>query len=82
MKADRSVQQCVSNRAKLAMGIVLSTPYEIDIDAGDPACFVVFGNRSAAKATSFRSRKTIQDLIYDPPQDRITVYDGEVVSQQ
>ncbi|KUJ08593.1 Metallo-dependent hydrolase [Mollisia scopiformis] len=74
--------QCVSNRAKLAMGIVQSTPYEIDIDVSDPAEFVVFGSKLSTGSKSFRARRTIQDVVYDPAPDRITVYNGEVVSEQ
>ncbi|CZR53840.1 related to cytosine deaminase [Phialocephala subalpina] len=74
--------QCISNRAKLAMGIVVSTPYEIDIDVGDPADFVVCGDKSTTGSKSFRSRKAIQDLIYDPAPHRVTVYNGKVVSKE
>ncbi|CZT09419.1 hypothetical protein WAI453_003252 [Rhynchosporium graminicola] len=74
--------QCVSNRAKLAMGIDLPISCEIDIDVGDPADFVVFGNDTASGSGAFRSRRTIQDLVNDPTHDRTTVLGGKVVSRQ
>ncbi|KAK0127763.1 hypothetical protein ONS96_007275 [Cadophora gregata f. sp. sojae] len=73
--------QCVSNRAKLAMGIDLPVSCEIDIDVGDPADFVVFGNQSASRSGAFRARKTVSDLVNDPSSNRITVFKGEVVSR-
>ncbi|KAL2066549.1 hypothetical protein VTL71DRAFT_2620 [Oculimacula yallundae] len=73
--------QCVSNRAKLAIGIDLSIPCEIDIDVGDPADFVVFGNQIASGPGAFRSRKTVQDIVHDPAHDRVTVFGGRVVSR-
>lgn len=75
------VQQCVSNRAKLAMGINLSVSYDIELDVGEPADFVVFGDKAASKGDrSFRTRKTVSDIIYDPGHDRSTVYNGKIVS--
>jgi len=73
--------QCVSNRAKLAMGIDLPVSCEIDIDVGDPADFVVFGNQAASRSGSFRARKTVSDLVNDPSSNRITVFNGEIVSR-
>ncbi|KAN0110370.1 Metallo-dependent hydrolase [Hyaloscypha variabilis] len=81
-KADAELLlQCVSNRAKLAIGINLTVSYDIELDIGDPADFVIFGNASLKTTRSFRSRKTVQELIYDPCQDRTTVFNGKVVSQ-
>ncbi|TVY75590.1 Cytosine deaminase [Lachnellula suecica] len=64
--------ECVSSRAKTAIG-VRSFPLE----EGSPGDFVVFhtGNES------FRSRKSVQELLYDPPHDRTTIFNGRVVSQ-
>jgi hypothetical protein len=62
------------------MGINLSLPYGLEVDCGDPADFVIIGNTSAKKSKSFRSRKTIQDIIYDPAQERTTIFNGEKVN--
>lgn len=63
------------------MGIDLLISCEIDIDVGDPADFVIFGNQTTSGPGAFRSRKTIQDLVNDPAQNRTTVFNGEVVSR-
>jgi len=42
---------------------------------------VIFSNESTKGIGSFRSRKTVQELVYDPCQDRTTVFNGKVVSQ-
>lgn len=62
------------------MGIDLTVSCEIDIDVGDSADFVIFGSAPTSRSGKFRSRKTIQDLVYDPSQDRTTVFNGEIVS--
>ena len=63
------------------MGIDLPVSCEIDIDVGDPADFVVFGNQPASRSGSFRARKTVSDLVNDPSSNRITVFNGEIVSR-
>lgn len=63
------------------MGIDLSISCDIDIDVGDRADFVIFGNQSASGSGAFRSRKTIQDVVNDPAQSRTTIFNGEVVSR-
>jgi hypothetical protein len=55
---------------------------DIELAVGDPADFVVFGNKSASRSSSFRSRNTTQDLVYDAGQDRITIFNGLIVSRQ
>lgn len=83
-KADAELLlQCVTNRAKLAIGMNLSVSYDVELDVGDPADFVIFGDNSTTSGTrSFRSRKTVQELIYDPPASgRTTTFNGRIVSQ-
>ncbi|KAJ5038935.1 uncharacterized protein L3040_006610 [Drepanopeziza brunnea f. sp. 'multigermtubi'] len=70
--------QCVSHRAKTAIGIRLTIANEIDIDVGDEAHFIIFGNENPSRP--FRTRKTIQDVVCDPSRDRTTIYKGKVVS--
>ena len=48
---------------------------------GDPADFVVFGNKAATGSRTFRSRKTTQEVVYDAGQDRTTIFNGLVVSK-
>jgi hypothetical protein len=46
---------------------------------------VIFGNNAITdeprSSRSFRSVKTVQELIYDPVQDRITTFNGRIVSR-
>ncbi|KAH6670080.1 hypothetical protein B0J14DRAFT_597823 [Halenospora varia] len=71
--------ECVSTRAKSAIGIWPKSS-DLAIGEGSTADFVVFGNESASSTSTFRSRKTVQDIIYDAGQGRTTVYQGKIVS--
>jgi hypothetical protein len=53
---------------------------EHDFAVGDSADFVVFGNQSAGGYKSFRSRTSIQELVYDAGHDRATVFKGRLIS--
>ena len=64
----------------MAIGLNLSGSLNIDIKAGYPADFIVFGNQVGRGAGSFRCRKSIQELVYDAGSDRTTIFNGEVVS--
>jgi hypothetical protein len=46
---------------------------------GMPADFVVFQNKS--RSGSFRSIKTIHEAVYDGGNDRITIFNGQVVNR-
>lgn len=70
----------MSSRAKLAIGLNLSKTVENEFMVGDPADFVLLGSKSESRFRSFRSRKTIQELVYDSGYDRVTVFNGERVS--
>ncbi|KAI6715528.1 hypothetical protein JHW43_001881 [Diplocarpon mali] len=71
--------QCVSNRAKLAIGIELPVSCEIDMDVGDPADLIVFNQ--PVSGPGFRTRKTIQDIVCDPGRERTTFFKGGRVSR-
>jgi hypothetical protein len=71
--------QCVSSRAKLAIGLSPKMSCGLEIQVGDRADFVLFGSQRESK--SFRSRKTIQELVYDAGNDRVTIFHGNVVSR-
>jgi len=64
----------------MAIGLNLSGSFDIDIKAGYPADFIVFGNQVGRGSSSFRCRKSIPELVYDAGSDRTTIFNGEVVS--
>lgn len=70
----------MSTRAKAAIGIGTSKSFDTSIKIGDPADFVLFGSESS-RVKSFRSRKTVREVVYDAGYDRVTVFNGKVVSQ-
>lgn len=72
--------QCVSGRAKEAIGLNLSKSVKNEFKVGDPADFVLFGSEPNTTSRSFRSRKTVQELVYDAGHDRVTVFRGKSVS--
>ncbi|KAH8656993.1 hypothetical protein BGZ60DRAFT_494139 [Tricladium varicosporioides] len=70
--------ECVSTRAKSAIGI---WPKSSDlVSEGSTADFVVFSNKLPSGISKARPRMTVQDIIYDAGQGRLTVYQGKVVS--
>ena len=75
-KADTQIlYDCVSSGAKAAIGYPQSeSPYE----KGAPADFVLFNNCQSGKkdTTSSRHRRSVQEIVYDPPPDRQTVRGG------
>ncbi|TVY38671.1 Cytosine deaminase [Lachnellula occidentalis] len=72
--------QCVSVRAKVAIG---AGTFKNELRVGESGDFVVFGKAVAATgSSSFRSRRTTQDLINDPPHERTTVFRGNIVSHR
>jgi len=75
-KADTDLLfDCVSGRAKTAIGI--ESCGSLDVKEGDPADFVVFEK----SYTKMRTRKSIGEVVYDPPSARITIKSGVVVSR-
>ena len=69
-------QERVSNGAKAAIGFRSMIP---PFHEGSDADFVLFGRKDAEKVTNFRSvrkPKTIQQIVFDPPQERTTIFQG------
>ena len=75
-KADTQIlYDCVSSGAKAAIGYPQpESPYE----KGAPADFVLFHNYQSRKkdTISSRHRRSVQEIVYDPPPDRQTVRGG------
>ena len=97
-KQDANVlYECVSTRAKSAIGIGTDSENGNPFEPGKPADFVLFGNptylrtgaspSAAGKAGSGvegidggdRRRRNVQQVVYCPPDDRMTVYRGRLV---
>jgi len=72
------IQECVSTRAKAAIGYQTAS---IDMGAGDPADFILFGQKSSERAQESRGRKTIQEIVYDASPERLTVRSGVMLSR-
>ena len=72
--------ECVSCRAKAAIGHPSS---ELGLKVGDYADFVLFGEKKTDDEIypgKTRRRNTIQEIIYDPPRERRTVYRGCLIA--
>lgn len=67
------LQECVSNRAKAAIG--LNAP-SLSLKPGDPADLVIFDGASVG----WRSRKSVAEAIYDPGNMRTTVKGGRITT--
>lgn len=69
--------ECVSSRAMQAIGHT-SRPFAI----GEPADFVLFemAGSEACLLSSQRGRNTLQEVIYDPPKDRKTIFNGHLIT--
>lgn len=78
--ADYYLQQCISSRAKRAIGIGRFMSLDTELTVGDAADFVLFGNQPVSGSRTFRWRKTAQELVYDAGHNRTTIFMGEVVS--
>ncbi|KAB2580123.1 Metallo-dependent hydrolase [Lasiodiplodia theobromae] len=65
--------ECVSNRAKAAIG--LNAP-SLSLKPGDPADLVIFDGASVG----WRSRKSVAEAIYDPGNMRTTVKGGRITT--
>ncbi|KIW07825.1 uncharacterized protein PV09_01743 [Verruconis gallopava] len=64
---------CVSCHARRAIGL---RPGNRDFQVGDDADFVIFKKGY----TKLRTRKSIAEVVYDPPAARITIKAGVIVS--
>lgn len=75
-------QQCVTSGARKAIGLNPSLANDTTLAVGSPADLVVFRNKSTTSSGSFRARKTTQAVVNDAGQERTTIFQGKVVSQQ
>lgn len=68
--------ECVSGRAKQAIGHT-SRPFSI----GEPADFVLFNMVGSEDCllSSQRGRSTLQEVLYDPPKERKTIFKGRMI---
>ena len=71
--------ECVSTRAKDAIGLgSKKSPFE----KGQPADFVLFdmGGREHGRLSGRRGRRTLMEIVYDPPKERKTLCQGNLIS--
>lgn len=76
-KADaRLSYECVSTRAKAAIGYATS-PFAVGSDAD----FVLFemGGHEKCLLSRMRGRRTLQEVVYDPPKERKTIFRGHLI---
>ena len=68
---------CVSIRAIDSIGYT-SRPFAI----GEPANFVLFdmGGSGSGLLSMNRGRRTLQEVVYDPPKERKTVFNGYLIT--
>ena len=68
---------CVSTRAMEAIGYT-SRPFAI----GEPADFVLFGmgGPETHLLSTQREKKNLQDVFYDPPKERKTLFKGHLIT--
>ena len=77
-KADAQLlYECVSGRAVESIGYT-SRPFAI----GEPATFILYEMRGPASGllSSQRGRKTLQEVLYDPPERRKTIFEGSLIT--
>ncbi|KAJ9667635.1 hypothetical protein H2201_002170 [Coniosporium apollinis] len=65
--------ECVSSRAKHMLGLAHSS---LDLLPGEPADFVLFERQEVA----WRTKKSIAEVVYDPPSRRRTIKGGRLVA--
>jgi cytosine/adenosine deaminase-related metal-dependent hydrolase len=71
-KPSNDLQECVSSRAKAAIGLKAAS---LNIKVGDPADFVLFGKED----TEWRTRRSITQVVYDAGDGRMTIYNGRLI---
>ena len=70
---------CISTTAKNAIGFAQP---EDPFGKASPADFVLFENETLGKKHTLgqvRQRRTLQEIIYDPPKQRRTIFQGRLV---
>ena len=68
--------ECVSTRAIESIGYLWRS-----FAIGEPADFVLFdmGGSKSSPLSSQRARKTLQEVVYDPPKERKTIFKGHLI---
>ena len=74
-------QQCVTSRARNAIGLGFSPSSDLAVAVGDPADLIVFGSESTTSTRSFRARTTTQSVVNDAGQDRTTIFRGRIIDR-
>lgn len=67
------VQEMVSSRAKVAVGIEATS---LGLQVGQPADFVLFDSMDSG----WRCRKSVSEVVYDAGRVRQTIYQGRVTA--
>jgi dihydroorotase-like cyclic amidohydrolase len=67
------MQETVSSRAKTVIGQNSTT---LDLESGQPADFVLFDTLES----SWRSRKSIVEVVYDAGTTRQTIFRGHLIA--
>jgi hypothetical protein len=68
-------QQCVSSRARVAIGLGPKT--DVELKEGDPADLVAFGTGNGTYSIGFRQRRTTAELVYDSCHERMMCLEAE-----
>ncbi|KAI9696056.1 MAG: hypothetical protein M1836_005887 [Candelina mexicana] len=73
--------ECISSRARAAIGMEGAS---LGLKQGETADLVLFGRRKEGETDvqRFRRRKTLQEIIYDPCHERITIKGGIVINDK
>ena len=66
-------QECISSRAKSSIGLPTTS---LSILPGEPANFVIFEKHE----DEWRTKKSIQEIVYDGSGGRITVKNGRLTT--
>ncbi|KAI9737541.1 MAG: hypothetical protein M1834_009696 [Cirrosporium novae-zelandiae] len=79
--------ECVSSRAKKAIGVEavdlqgLKEDSQNDATNTGRADFILFDREGDSSLDDRRRRKTMQEIVYDPPTERLVISDGFVMGQ-
>ncbi|KAI4198302.1 MAG: hypothetical protein LQ350_005385 [Teloschistes chrysophthalmus] len=74
-KETELLYECVSQRAKAAIGC--GDGENLGIHEGGEADLIIFDVGNSGRR---RGRRTLQELVYDPPERRIVMHEGNVIT--